>query len=220
MNRLSRAAVFVLGAGMFAVGGACSGDTSMNTGDVPVGTACIPTEELSQTFAGFDAGSVNVESGAKACAPGVCLVTYFRGRVTCPYGQAPSSMTDPSTGMPTVDPNLPADDHCFVPGAPQDAAHRVQVPVAPQLVNRPPDTAVYCSCRCAGSNPNAKYCTCPAGYECKDLIDSGGEPFQGSYCLKPETTVGDVGALNNGPSCSTSNVQPRPVGCGDKHPNG
>jgi hypothetical protein len=215
MKRLSRAAVFVFGAWAFAVGGACSGDTSMNTGAVPVGTACIPTEELNQTFAGFDADSVNLESGAKACAPGVCLVAYFRGRVTCPYGQAAST-----TDTTMVDPNLAADDHCFVPGAPEDAAHRVQVPVAPQLVNRPPDMAVYCSCRCAGPDPNAAYCACPTGYFCKDLIDSGGEPFQGSYCIKSGSAVGDVGALNNGTPCSTSNVQPRPVGCGDKHPTG
>jgi hypothetical protein len=217
MKRLSRAAVLVLAAWAFAVGGACSGDTSMNTGTVPVGTACIPSEELNPTFAGFDASSVNVESGAKTCAPGVCLVAYFRGRVTCPYGQAASTM---ATGTPVVDPNLPADDLCYVAGAGQDAAHRIQVPVAPQLVNRSPDTAVYCSCRCAGPNPSATYCACPTGYLCKDLIDSGGEPFQGSYCIKAETAVTDVGALNGGPSCDPSNVQPRPVGCGDKQPTG
>lgn len=217
MKRLPVAGVLALATWAFAVGGACSGDTSDNAGGVvPVGTACIPTEELNPNFAGFDADSVNVETGAKACAPGVCLVAYFRGRVTCPYGQA----ADPSAGMSTVDPNIPASDLCYVPGGSGDASHRIQVPVAPQLVNRPPDTAVFCSCRCAGANPSATYCTCPTGYVCQDLIDSGGEPFQGSYCVKPDTAVTDIGALNKGASCSTSNVQPRPAGCGDKHPNG
>jgi hypothetical protein len=220
MIRLSRAIVLALGAGTFAiVGGACSGDTGTN-GMIPVGTACVPTQELNPTYAGSTTDSVSLETGTKECAPGVCLVAYFRGRVTCPYGQAASTMADPATGMPAVDPSLPADDLCYIPGAPHDAGHRIQVPVAPQLVNRPPDTAVICSCRCAGPNPNATYCACPSGFVCADLIKSGGEPFQGSYCVKPDTAVTDVAALSSGPSCDLSTVQPRPAGCGDKYPDG
>jgi hypothetical protein len=207
----------VLGAWAFLFTGACSGDVSSNSGAmVPVGTPCISSQEELTNFAGFDSNSVNVESGAKACSPGVCLVAYFRGRVTCPYGQAAS----PMPGASAVDPNIPASELCYTAGAPQDASHRVLVPVAPQLVNRPPDVAVYCSCRCGGPDPKGSYCACPTGYACQDLIDSGNPDFAGSYCIKAGTAVKDVRALESGPSCSPSNVQPRPAGCGDLHPSG
>lgn len=213
--------LLVAGAWGFGLVGACSGDVSTNAGGTaPVGTPCIPQEEFNPTFAGFDVNSVGVETGAKGCGPGVCLIANFRGRVTCPYGQPAAKEPDPTTGVPVVDPALPIDDHCFVPGGSMNASQAVRVPVAPQLVNRAPDVAVICSCRCAGADPKATYCACPAGYVCQDLIDTGGEPFQGSYCIKEGTAVTDLGAVGRGPSCDASNVQPRPAGCGDKHPNG
>ncbi len=151
-----------------------------------VGDPCIPDDEFNDGFTGFDVGEVNVESRSYQCETRVCLVNKFQGRVSCPYGtNGPNP--DP-TAAPTVDHNLP----CEVP----NFEGIVQVPVLPQLTERKPDQAVYCSCRCAGADPNARYCECPSGFECAEIVQnraSGANQenanLAGSYCIRSGSNI-------------------------------
>ena len=128
-----------------------------------VGAPCVPEEEYDLDFAGFVKGEVNVESRSFQCESRVCLVKHFQGRVSCPYGQignAPEvdGIEDGST------------QECLLPGGISGRdADTVTVAVKPQLVDRRPDDAVYCSCRCDGDDQNARYCECPSGFTCTEF---------------------------------------------------
>jgi hypothetical protein len=58
---------------------------------------------------------------------------------------------------------------------------------------------VYCSCRCDGPDKNARYCKCPSGYSCTDLIKdlgitlAGRTQLAGSYCIKEGTAFAPPG---------------------------
>lgn len=135
-----------------------------------VGDPCIPEDEYQTDFAGYSEKEVNVESRSFQCETRVCLVNKFKGRVSCKYGGD--------------------EEVCRTPDG-QDA---IDVPVAPQLLERRPIDAVYCSCRCAGiggaKNDGAPYCECPEGFRCEDLIkdfDLGNKQLAGGYCVKQGT---------------------------------
>jgi|GEM_PF-969612 len=68
---------------------------------------------------------------------------------------------------------------------------RIQVAVEPQWVDRKAEDTVYCSCRCAGPDPNARYCSCPSGFACEPLVDDLGlgekGQLAGSYCVRSGT---------------------------------
>jgi hypothetical protein len=71
-----------------------------------------------------------------------------------------------------------------------DQGDRVKVTVKAQLAERTADKAVYCSCRCDGPDPNARYCECPSGFLCEELIKDQGlgkGQLAGSYCVKEGT---------------------------------
>jgi hypothetical protein len=156
-----------------------------------VGDPCIPEDEYRQEFSSFAVTEVNVESKSFQCVTRVCLVNHFQGRVSCPYGQTEAAVgiPDPATEVPGTDKRL----RCRIPGTdgtlPVD---RITVPVEAQLNERRADQAVYCSCRCAGPDPNARYCECPSGYKCEELVKelgfSKGSQLAGSYCVKSGTT--------------------------------
>jgi len=170
-----------------------------------VGDPCIPEEEYKQPFSGFSLSEVNVESRSFQCETRVCLVNHFQGRVSCPYGQTTADITgkqptDPArcrvpgtTGEVCVTPAGNTTD-CNMANSMDPNARNVDevtLPVAPQLIFRSTNDAVYCSCRCAGPEPAARYCECPSGFECEELIrDIGVEgrgQLVGSYCIKPGT---------------------------------
>jgi hypothetical protein len=139
-----------------------------------VGDPCIPEDEYRADFSGYSKEEVNVESRSFQCETRLCLVNKFQGRVSCPAGQT-------SEG-----------GECRTP----DGALRVSVPVAPQLVARPPSDAVYCSCRCADpldrTGSTAPTCECPEGFECTELIPNvelGDRELAGSYCVKQDTDI-------------------------------
>ncbi len=153
-----------------------------------VGDPCTPEDEFYDTFSGFSLGEVNVESRSYQCETRVCLVNKFQGRVSCPYG---TNGTNPDpTAIPTVSHNLP----CELP----QFAGNVAVAVEPQLTERSPEVAVYCSCRCGGDDPNARYCDCPSGFECAEIVvnrsnqDTGQEQLAGSYCIRSGSDVDPV----------------------------
>jgi hypothetical protein len=158
-----------------------------------VGDPCTPEDEFFDDFSGFSLGEVNVESRSFQCETRVCLVNKFQGRVSCPYGTNGSEPLPDA--METVRHNLP----CELPGF----GGPVKVPVLAQRTERRPDVAVYCSCRCAGDDPNARYCECPSGFECADIGVRQGqgqtnEQQAGSYCIRngsdvdPTTVDSDV----------------------------
>jgi len=148
-----------------------------------VGDPCIPDpEEYVATFPSFSVGEVNITSRSYECESRVCLVNNFQGRVSCPYG----------TNGPNPDPAsrvVNHDEQCQLPGG----LGQVQVAVRAQRLERRPEDAVYCSCRCAGPDPNARYCECPAGFECRELVRSGqAQGLAGSYCIRSGTFVDDA----------------------------
>ncbi len=149
-----------------------------------VGDPCLPDAEYSATFPPFSLREVYLESRSLECATRLCLVNHFQGRVSCPLGQ---TTTD---GEPA----------CFVPGA----TERVQTEVPAWDLDRPASRTVYCSCRCDGPDPGARYCECPSGFECRKLapetdLDLDAE-LAGSYCIKSETAFqpSELG----GPTCA------------------
>lgn len=172
-----------------------------------VGDPCIPEDEYRQNFNGYQMTEVNVESKSFQCETRVCIVNHFQGRVSCPYGQSQEAI---ATGTGHLTPDAPA--RCRVPGT--DGSHCVQgtnvlsckdnepnsntvnideitVPVDSQAVYRNAQDTVYCSCRCKGPDPTARYCECPSGYQCEELVRELGLPgkaqLAGNYCIKSGT---------------------------------
>jgi len=130
-----------------------------------VGDPCVPEDEYSPTFSGFSVTEVSTESRSFQCQSRLCLVNHFQGRVSCAYGQAAGG------------------SECKLPSG--DEA--VSALVKPQLVDRGADAAVYCSCRCAGPEPSARYCECPSGFTCSKVVPqlvAGRAQLPGSYCVR------------------------------------
>jgi hypothetical protein len=181
-----------------------------------VGDPCIPEQEYSPSFLGFNAQEVNVESKSFQCQTRLCLVNHFQGRVSCPYGQnlgataanssaamangftcggnqAPTSQTPcctPGVAQPVVsDQDCPGGDCQTVPNGTKASA------VLANCSERTADKTVYCSCRCANpqgkTDDGANYCQCPDGFSCTQLIEGviqGADPgLVGAYCIKKNT---------------------------------
>lgn len=143
-----------------------------------VGDPCTPEDEYFEDFSGFSLGEVNVESRSFQCETRVCLVNKFQGRVSCPYG------TNGDDDSATVDHPY----SCNVPVFGQ----RVTVPVQPWRTERQPEVSVYCSCRCDGADPNARYCECPSGFSCTEVVvdqNAGQEQLAGSYCIRAGSDI-------------------------------
>lgn len=150
-----------------------------------VGDPCVPEDEYSPTFAGFALTEVSTESRSFSCESRLCLVNHFQGRVSCPYGQS---------AMPE------GDARCFIPGS----AEPVSALVQPQLLDRRADDAVYCSCRCDGPDPGARYCECPSGFKCSRVVPElalGRAQLPGSYCVR-EGSEFDEGTIRFDHVCS------------------
>lgn len=165
----------MLSAGSWAVG-LLLGVTALACTPGGVGDPCTPEDEYEQSFNGFQVTEVNVESRSFQCETRVCLVNHFQGRVSCPAGQS----EEDGKSAPK----------CSIPGtAVGNAEDNIIVPVKAQLVDRQTEQAVYCSCRCDGPDKNARYCECPEGFQCEELVEdlkigaSGGQ-LAGSYCIR------------------------------------
>jgi hypothetical protein len=178
-----------------------------------VGDPCVPEDEYNKEFSGYQPNESNVESQSFQCETRVCLVAHFRGRVSCPYGQDDGNTADPIKS-------------CYIPGtSSSDINNRIKPKVDAWISNatsapngRKAEQAVYCSCRCDGDDPGARYCDCPSGFVCAKVLPSGVVPgakqaLLGSYCIKEGTEVNETGSLQNGQPC----LYPA---CGDPHPYG
>jgi hypothetical protein len=163
-----------------------------------VGDPCIPEDEFFPEFSGFSLGEVNVESRSYQCETRVCLVNKFQGRVSCPYGTKGDDLTDT-----TVNHNY----KCQLP----ELDGVVTAPVEPWRTERPPELAVYCSCRCAGDDPNARYCECPSGFECTEIVVNQGQgqaELAGSYCIRNGSNVDPVRVDTRECSVNAPNTTP------------
>jgi hypothetical protein len=169
-----------------------------------VGDPCVPEDEYEASFAGFQVTEVNVESRSFQCETRVCLVNHFQGRVSCPKGQ-----TETEAGG--------AETPCAIPATGKTGVgdDRVTVRVSPQLTKRQTDDAVYCSCRCNGPDENARYCECPDGFACEELVkdlkigESGGQ-LAGSYCIREGSRYDSAEHVQgDSDNCSAS-----PAACG------
>jgi hypothetical protein len=135
-------------------------------------------------------------------------LNHFQGRVSCPYGQTPVDIDgDPANGVAPKGGNDPA--RCRIPGTDGvDPVNQITVPVQAQLEERQTDRAVYCSCRCDGPDENARYCECPSGYKCEELVKelglSAAGQLAGSYCVRDGTSYDSTNprTSENGPTCA------------------
>ena len=197
MNRLVVAACFVgvLGANALA----CS-----VTG---VGDPCIPETEFSAKSGSAQPTDLTIDVNSVQCETRVCLQHYFKGRVSCPYGnggQAGQGVKDPAAkcqavagkrNLFTLDGTLAGSLCCPVLGDVESKP--INNPVEAQCSGRPAKDAVYCSCRCdVPDDPEidrgqVNLCKCPDGFSCTKLCDreNGGcatlpKGKWGSYCVK------------------------------------
>ena len=156
-----------------------------------VGDPCIPNEEFFSNVKGSSETGTQIEDRSFQCETRVCLVKNFRGRVSCPFGNA--------EGRGNRDPKpdwlrQATDDeweNCYVPGT----NIRVTQPVQSQCKERL--NSVYCSCRCDGDDKSAKYCKCPDGFQCKQASNALDESIASpndKYCIKDEKVKFDEGS--------------------------
>lgn len=154
-----------------------------------VGDPCTPDAEYAVDFAPFSVREVYLESRSLQCATRLCLVNHFQGRVSCPLGQRAED---------------DAEHACYTPDAEGVAAERVLGQVPAWDLDRPARDAVYCSCRCDGPDPGARYCECPSGFECRrlapDLELGENRELSGSYCVRRGTVFEAEQA--GGPTCA------------------
>jgi hypothetical protein len=170
-----------------------------------VGDPCLPEDEYQQFFSGYSKSEVNLESRSFQCETRLCLVNHFQGRVSCPYGGTGDTDTRPD------------EQRCHIPGSTGDA-YKIMVPVNPQYQLRQRNEAVYCSCRCAGEDPEGRYCKCPTGFQCFHLLDPvdrlGSKELAGSYCVKDGTAYIE-GDTDVGTTCTVFDPGSNPPGdCG------
>jgi hypothetical protein len=174
---------------------------------LPLGAPCTPDDEQQASFSGFSRSEVDIDEVTPQCASGTCLVDHFQGRVTCPYGQTQTEVETLPPGDPKRCRTTDVNHHV--------GTEQVTVSVTPQVVTRRPEDAVFCSCRCAGSDPGATYCTCPSGMACVPLL-SGIGPDAGptSFCVKPDQDAGDGSAT----TCAKTGTDPV-TDCGNDREN-
>ncbi len=190
-----------------------------------VGDPCIPEDEYQQTFNGFQVTEVNVESRSFQCETRLCLVNHFQGRVSCSAGQGAGEANPyvlDGDGKPTTQPNPNYNPTCSIPGTAPDktdltSKDNINVEVPAQLINRQTEQAVYCSCRCDGDDPNARYCECPEGFQCTHLVDDlevvqGGGQLPGSYCIRSGSDYDPTKHFKGAPSCKPGPPDPDATG--------
>jgi hypothetical protein len=210
MNRFS-AACFVGVLGALAAGCGVTG----------VGDPCTPESEFSPSFGQSVPEDLTIDVNSVQCETRVCLVHYFRGRVSCPFGndgQAPSGdelskkcqAVPNKRGLYTLDGVPEGKKCCPVVGDVDEKP--LPFAVNAQCAERPANDAVYCSCRCAVPDDpeidksKVNLCTCPSGYECKELCGPQNcstlpKGKWGSYCVKAGAK--GAGFDPNSPSAAT-----------------
>ena len=165
-----------------------------------VGDPCTPEDEYQENFNGFQVTETNAESRSFQCETRLCLVNHFQGRVSCRLGQTVTQADKMGGAYNPV---------CSIPGSQATSdvndpdRNNINVEVPSQLVSRQADQAVYCSCRCAGPDPSARYCECPSGFSCAPVVPNlelGQKQLPGSYCIRNDSGY-DENRINSARSC-------------------
>lgn len=181
------------------------GSLSFGCAVTGVGDPCTPEDEFNPKFSQSVAEDLVIDVNSVQCETRVCLRHYFRGRVTCPFGnkdrgqQAAAGNTCKAVtskrGLYTLTGTADGELCCPVLG---DISQKpVNEKVDPQCVERQAKDAVYCSCRCnVPDDPDidrskVTLCSCPSGFVCKELCDQKNGNCSlvpkgkwGSYCVK------------------------------------
>jgi len=121
-----------------------------------VGDPCVPEKVYE---GGFLASETYLETSSVQCATRVCLVRGLDG--------------DPS--------NLEEDD------CPKDNVDENGELLEPSTCVSESDVerSVYCSCRCgAPAGSGLPTCDCPGGFNCEEVLETGGDGLRGSYCVR------------------------------------
>lgn len=156
-----------------------------------VGAACIPFWEMCPEESGAVEQGARLDVDNPMCGGGACIANHFRGRVTCPMGNAAGGSL--YTGE---------DKDCYVPGT----QAKVTAAVEPQCRDR--RNNVYCTCQCGGSNKGQEYCKCPAGFVCgrpTEPLDPNLLPAGDLYCVRDgndERQDGTTCCPVSNPACS------------------
>jgi len=215
---------------------ACGSSGETATGDagtaVAIGAACIPSQELSTTFLGFDSRDVVLDEGNVACGSGVCLVNHYQGRVTCPYGQdeAADGPFGAAPGGSAKCGGASAPSACCTPGSDQSvlasqdvgSATPTHSQVQPGCVDRPSAKTVTCSCRCANAagktDDGAQYCSCPGGFACTQVVPelTVGDPLAGAYCIANGSAYDSLTSCTGGVECDPTQNDCSPPAAGTR----
>ena len=167
-----------------------------------VGDPCTPEVEFSANSGSANPTDLSIDVNSVQCDTRVCLQHYFKGRVSCPYGNGGKSLQKGKCAQVgdrrlvfTIDGAAGGEPCCPVIGDVTQTP--IQLPVDAQCSGRPANQAVYCSCRCdVPDDPeidrgSVTLCKCPSGFECTPLCDKshgncGVVPKGkwGSYCVK------------------------------------
>lgn len=187
---------------------ACSGkDTAIVQSTSLIGAPCVPYEETVATFSGNGLG-LSVYLDSPACGGDICLSYYFQGRVTCPYGQTDEEVA----ALPAT-----ASARCRLPDASGNMTQQpVTASVPPQLVARRPETSVYCSCACSGTDSSQKYCTCPTNMRCEQFGIPNPRSTTTGVCVRLDSLY-DAGATAQ-TTCSKTGTDPA-TDCGNNRQN-
>jgi hypothetical protein len=161
----------------------CSSATESNEPGASIGSPCAPRGELDPAFNDYDERTVILEPLSSPLRSGdlVCLTYHFRGRTTCPYGQAKDGSV-PLGATPCTTPN----GEPVLGGAVDPSRGRE---VRAQCADRRPADTVFWSCRCANTagrtDDGDTYCACPGATSCQ-LVPSvlGADAMPGGYCVK------------------------------------
>lgn len=202
MNRLVTACII----GAFA-------SVAFGCSPIAVGDPCTPESEFGPTSGAANPDDLTIDVNSVQCETRVCLSHYFKGRVTCPYGNnnannqtGKCAQVGEQRGYYTLDGAAGGTKCCPVPG---DVDQKpIPNPVPAQCSGRPVADAVYCTCRCDIPDPNSipgitadernqldktkvQLCDCPSGFVCKPLCDQTHGACSivpkgkwGSYCVR------------------------------------
>jgi hypothetical protein len=136
-------------------------ETTNNALNEQAGDPCVAQDEQDVQFGGWNVEETTIDDTPGECGPGVCVVTRFQGRVTCPEGQVEGGQG------------------CFTP-----LGESVVVPVAAELEDHPAARGSFCSCRCDGPAGEGPFCGCPNDMHCEQLVaDVTAGNLAGSYCV-------------------------------------
>lgn len=167
-----------------------------------VGDPCIPEDEFDKTFGQSISTDLSIDVNSTQCETRVCLRHYFRGRVSCPFGNDENvGQSGKCLGVSgvrnlyTLDGSAGGTLCCPIIGDVNQAP--VPKVVDSQCQQRQAKDSVYCSCRCDVPNDpdidraQVNLCKCPSGYTCTPLCDATHGNCSivpkgkwGSYCVK------------------------------------